>query len=80
MDINNKGVDALLNMASKKFGTTPDKLRNNLQSGDLSQVMKGMDSSDSEKLQQALSSPDMMKKVMNSPEAQALIKKLSGQK
>jgi len=80
MNLNQKGMDALLGMASKKFGTKPQDLKNDLQKGDLSKVMKGMNSAESQKLQQALSNKDMMNKVLNSPEAQALIKKLSGQK
>lgn len=80
MNLNQKGMDALLGMASKKFGTTPENLKSDIQKGNLDNVMKGMNTAESQKLKQALSDKDMMNKVMNSPEAQALIKKLSGQK
>lgn len=78
--MNNKNFEALLNMASKKFGTTPENLRQSLEKGDLSSIMQGMDRNESDKLSQAMSNPDQMKKALSSPEAQALMKKLSGKK
>lgn len=80
MNMNQKGMDALLGMASKKFGTSAQNLKSDLEKGDLSNVMKKMNPNESKKLQETLSNKDMLNKVMNSPEAQALMKKLSGKK
>lgn len=80
MKFNQKGMDALLNLASKKFGTTPENLKEDLEKGKLDGVFKGMNTSEKQKLQETLSNKEMLNKVMNSPEAQNLIKKLSGQK
>lgn len=80
MNLNQKGMDALLGMASKKVGTSPQNLKNDLEKGNLDNVMKGMNPSDSKKLKETLSNKQMMDKIMNSPEAQALMKKFSDKK
>ena len=78
--MNQKSMDALLNMVSKKMGTTPDKLKNDIQSGNLNQLTNGMSQEESAKLKQVLSNKELTEKIASSPEAQALIKKLSGNK
>ncbi len=80
MNMNQKNLDALLNLASKKFGTTPDELKKNLQNGDIGQVIQGMSKEDSQKLQEALNNKKLTEKILGSPEAQELMKKLSDKK
>lgn len=77
MNMNQKGLNALLNMASKKMGTSPENLRNDLQQGNLDSLTKGMSKEDNEKLRQALSNKELTQKILSSPEAQSLMKKLS---
>ena len=38
MNFNQKGMDALLNMASKKMGTSADDLKNTIQSGNIEKL------------------------------------------
>ena len=78
MNMNQKGMDALINMVSKKMGASPDDLKKNLQSGDINNITKSMSSDDAEKLKQALSNKELTQKIMSSPEAQEIMKKLSG--
>jgi len=80
MNMNQKNLDALLSMASKKLGGSPDELKKNLQSGDISQLTKGMSAEDSASFKKALSDKNLLNKVMSSPEAQSIMKKLSGSK
>jgi len=76
--MNQKNLDALLSMTSKKFGTTPDELKKSLQNGNLDSVMKGMRPEDSASLQKALSDKNLINKIMSTPEAQELMKKMAG--
>ena len=80
MNMNQKNLDALLSMASKKAGVSPDEFKKNLQNGDLSQITKGMSKDDNAKLQQALADKKILNKIMSSPEAQDIMRKLSGEK
>ena len=77
MNLNKKGMDALLNLACKGCGATPDSLKKDLEKGDYSNLMNNMDSSQSQKLKEVLSNPALTKKIMSSPQAQELNKKLS---
>jgi len=80
MNMNQKNLDALLSMASKKAGVSPDEFKKNLQNGDLSQITKVMSKDDNAKLQQALADKKILNKIMSSPEAQDIMRKLSGGK
>ncbi len=80
MNLNQNGANFLLNMVSKKLGTNSNQLKKDLQSGDLSRVTKNMSPEESKKLNRALTDKDFAQKIFSSPEAQALMKKLSGKK
>lgn len=76
MNMNQNQMNALLKMASKKLGTTPQELQNQLQNGAFDKALNNMPQKDSEMLQQALSNPQMAEKILSSPQAQAIYKKL----
>ncbi len=78
MNVNQRALEAMLEAVSKKLGTSPDELKKNLESGNMNGVIKGMDETQSEKLRQALNNKSLQEKIMSSPEAQELVKKLSG--
>lgn len=75
--INPKALNALLGMASKKLGTTPDKLQQQLQSGSFDQALAGMPPSEAAKLKQALSNPKTAEKILSTPQAKAIYDKLT---
>lgn len=77
MNKNNKALDAMLGVVSKKLGTSPDKLKSNLESGNVDNVIQGMNKEDADKLRNALNNKTLQEKIMNSPEAQDLMRKLS---
>jgi hypothetical protein len=72
----NSNIDAILITVSKKLGVTPEKLKEALKTGDVSKALENMPPKDAEKLKAILNNPEMVKKVMNSRQAQDLKKKL----
>lgn len=78
--MNNNNMDNLLKLLSSRMGVSPDKLQQSAQNNNLADLLKSMDKTQAEKLQQILNDKDKTNKLLNSPQAQALIKKLSGDK
>ena len=73
-----ENLQPLLNVAAKRLGISPNVLEQKLKSGDLSAALKNMPAEQQKQLTQTLSDKKACEKLMNSPQAQALIKKLSG--
>ncbi len=80
MNMNQKNLDAMLKVVSGKLGVSPEVLKSQLESGKFDNAIKGMNSSDSAKFQQFVQNPKLMEQFMSSPQAQALYKKLTGEK
>lgn len=76
--MNPKAMQQLMDMAAKKLGTTPEVLQKQLQNGVYDKAMEGMPQNDAMMLKQALSNPGTAEKVLSSPQAQAIFKKLQG--
>lgn len=76
MNINPNQLDALLKIAGKKLGTTPERLKSQLESGKFDNAMGNMSQSQSEMFKKALSDPEFAKKLLSTPQAQELYKKL----
>lgn len=76
-NLNPKNLDALLNVVSKKLGTSPEALKRELENGKFDKALNGMSASDSAKFQQVLQNPQLLEKFMSAPQAQALYKKLT---
>ncbi len=75
-----KQVDQLLGTAGKKLGIPPQQLRAELESGKYDAVLKNMNQKDSAMLQKVLKNPQLLEKMLSSPQAKALYQKLSGGK
>ena len=71
-----KDLEQLLQMAAQKLGTTPELLRQGVKNGDLQSMVRGMDPKDEEQLRRVLSDQEAAQKLLGSPQAQALLKKL----
>lgn len=80
MNMSQKNLDALLALASKKLGTSPEELRKSLENGNLSNALKGMSASDNAALQQALSNPKLAEKLLSTSQAQEMFKKITNDK
>ncbi|MBE6879542.1 MAG: hypothetical protein E7490_01730 [Ruminococcaceae bacterium] len=64
----------MLSTVSGKLGISPEKLKEALKTGDISMALQNMPKKDAEKLKAILGNPEMMKKVMNSKQAQEIKK------
>lgn len=61
--MNEKNLDNLINAASEKLGTSPDKLRKTLENGDIKGLSAGLSKSDKEKLREVLANKELMEKL-----------------
>ena len=75
----NKNIDSLLDTVSKKLGITPQKLREAMQKGDLSIALQNMPEKDAKKLKSILGNPELIKKMMNTAQAQELKRSMKKQ-
>jgi hypothetical protein len=71
-------LSGLLNVVSKKIGVPADKLRSELEAGKFDSALSAMSGSDAAKFKQAVANPKLVEKMMSTPQAKALYKKLSG--
>lgn len=81
MDRNNfdqNKVNALLGAVSKKIGISSDQLKRELEEGKFDSALASMNKNDASKLQRVMNDPKLIEKMMSTPQAQALYKKLSG--
>lgn len=69
-------IDAMLKTVSAKLGISPERLKDALKTGDISKALQNMPQKDAEKLKSILGNPEMVKKVMNSKQAQEIKKSL----
>ena len=76
--LNNSEINNLLNGLSERLNTTPEQLKANLEKGNLDSVVSKMSSGQAKRLQKILDNPQQSEKILNSPQAQASIKKLMG--
>lgn len=79
-NIDPKKIAALLNVVSKKIGVPSEKLKKELEEGKFDSALSAMSPNDAAKFQQAVNNPQIVEKMMSSPQAKALYEKLSGLK
>ena len=76
---NNNNFDEMLKKMSGSLNTTPQQLEN-AKSGQLSEVLKGMDKKKLDKLQKVLSNREETERILNSPQARELMKRFKKDK
>jgi len=69
---NQNDYNKLMEFLSKQTGTAAGNKQN--PQAQINQLMQNMNRQDAEKLQQLLNNPEETKKILNSPQAQALMK------
>ncbi len=74
---NNSSVDKLAQKAGAAVGSPPEELKKAAQSGDLKKIMSKLTPQQSEQLRKVLADGEAAKRLLDSPQAQALIKSLS---
>lgn len=80
MNQNDKNLNNLMDTLSKRLGTDSEQLKANAQSGNIGQLLSKMDSNQAAQLQNVLSDEDAAKKLLSTPQAKLLLKKLMGDK
>lgn len=79
-NMNPNKMNGLINAISKKIGVPPEKLQRELEEGKFDSALSAMNKKDAAKFQQAVNNPVLVEKLMSTPQAKALYKKLSGEK
>lgn len=73
-----QNLNGLLQVVSQKLGVPPEQLRKELEAGKFDTALKNMNSAEASKFQQAVKNPQMLDKIMSTPQAKALYQKLTG--
>jgi hypothetical protein len=76
--LNNSEINNLLNGLSQRLDTTPEVLKENIEKGNLNNILNKMNSHQAKRIQKILDNKEQSEKILNSPQAQAIIKKLMG--
>ncbi len=79
-NLDEKKMNNLLQTVSQKLGVPPEQLRRELEAGKFDSAMQQMSAADAAKLNQAIRNPQMVEKLMSTPQAKALYEKLTGGK
>lgn len=76
----NQSLDAMLEKASQKLGTDSEKLKSAASKGKISDLLKNLGNKEAQKVTNILSDKEATKKLLSTPKAQQLLKKLLGDK
>lgn len=71
---NNNNINDLIRQASSKVGADPSQLKKTIDSGKLDDLVKKMNPNDAKRFQEILNNPQLAQQMLNTPQAQALIK------
>lgn len=75
-----KQIENILNSLAKKLGENPNEIKKNAQKGEVGSLLNKMDGKQASKVQEILNDKEKTERLLNTPQAQALIKKLMGDK
>lgn len=75
--MNEKNFEKLIDAASQKLGTSPEKLRQTLENGDMKSLSAGLTKSDKAKLREVLANEELMKKLKNASDPQEIMRLLN---
>jgi len=70
----NNNANKLINELIKRLGISENQMQNAMKSGNIDDVLKNTDNSKAQQIQSILSDPEKTREIMNSPQAQALLK------
>ncbi len=72
-------LNALLQFAAKRLGTTPEKLAQTVQSGELEAVKDKMGADNVKKITDLAGNPAQIEQFLQSPQVAQLLKKFGGE-
>ncbi len=75
---NNEQMNSLINQLAQRLNANTADVQAALKKGNFDKVLQNMDQKQAQKISDILSDPEQSKKILQSPQAQALIKKLMG--
>lgn len=75
-DNKNININKIINELSKKLGVSSDKIQSAAESGNVNEILKNFDSDNAGKMEDILKDPQKTKEILNSPQAQKLLKML----
>lgn len=79
-NINPKNLDALLKIVSTKLNVPADVLKSQLEKGQFDSAINNMNNDEANKFRQVMNNPKLAEKIMTTPQAQELYRKLTGGK
>lgn len=68
----------MLEQLSEKLGTSQDKIKSAVNNGNYNELISNLDDEKRMKIEQVLSNKEQAQKLLNSKQAQALMRKLMG--
>ncbi|MED9969493.1 MAG: hypothetical protein UFA98_05715 [Ruminococcus sp.] len=75
-----ENINGLISRLSQQLGTSPEELSDAAKNGDIGAVLKNSQNPRAQEASRVLSDPEQTKKLLQSPQAQALMKMLGGEK
>lgn len=75
-----KQIENILNSLAQKLDENPNEIKKNAQKGEVGSLLNKMDGKQASKVQEILNDKEKTERLLNTPQAQALIKKLMGDK
>ena len=69
-----KNINKILKNLSRQLGVSEDKLKSSAQSGNVQDILRNADQSQAKKIENILNDPEKTREILNSPQAQALLK------
>ena len=76
----NENAEYLLNKVSQYLGQDPDKLKDAVMKGNISQSLNNLSGQDAEKIKKILDNKNITSKLLSSPKAQKILKDIIGDK
>lgn len=76
---NAAAMNEMINKASQKIGTSPSELKKQIDNGKLDSIMKNLPPQQAKNFQNILQNPELAKKLMDTPQAKAIMKKFFNQ-
>ena len=76
-NLNSPNLDAMVKIVSQKLNVSPETLTKQLIEGKFDSALNSMNSSERDKFNRLMNNPEMAKKLLSTPQLQALYKKLT---
>ncbi len=72
----NSNMEKMIELASKKLGVSSEVLKRSLEKGNVDDMLNSMRKEDADKLKTIMQNPSVKEKMLNSPDAEKIMKKL----